>query len=163
MMVQQSTEGELAIGYTHYTYRPEKLDKDKFIQAAVDCAKICKAINAPICHEYDDEDSPAIFSPSVIWFNGIGDDGHETFVIEQSLTLGEHDHKDEQGRYFSFCKTARKPYDTAVVACLIILHHYFGDEIVIRSDGRPKEWEEGLQAVKDYLGYGEIPNTISEK
>lgn len=99
----------------------------------------------------------------MIWFNGIGEDGHETFVFEQSHTISSYDRKNEQGQYFSFCKTARKPYDTAVVACLIILKHYFGDDLVVRSDGNPKEWAEGLQAVQDYLGYGEIPHTISDK
>ncbi len=152
------------MGFTHYIDRPEKLDKDKFIQAVADCARVCKAIRAPICGEYDDPDSPAIFSPSLIWFNGIGDDGHETFVIEQTYPVDKADYVQWHGeKIFQFCKTARKPYDTAVVACLVILHHYFGDDIIIRSDGRPKEWEEGLQAVKDYLGYGEIPKTISEK
>jgi len=37
-----------------------------------------------------------------ICFNGVGDNGHETFILEKKATD------------FSFCKTAEKPYDIYV-------------------------------------------------
>jgi hypothetical protein len=55
----------------------------------------------------------------MVCFNGVGDLAHETFVIEKK---GSDD----------FCKTARKPYDLLVVACLIaawqILNYRFGSD-----------------------------------
>lgn len=39
---------------------------------------------------------------------------------------------------FQFCKTARKPYDTAVTACLLLAKHHFGSAIEITSDGGPE-------------------------
>lgn len=40
---------------------------------------------------------------------------------------------------FSFCKTDRWPYDTAVWACLLCFKFYFGDNIKLSSDGNDKE------------------------
>ena len=42
-----------------------------------------------------------------IWLNGVGDDSHEPFIL------------DFKGSW-AFCKTARKPYDIAVKAILIL-------------------------------------------
>ena len=36
---------------------------------------------------------------------------------------------------FDFCKTARKPYDTIVVAILWFLQREFPDHILVSSDG----------------------------
>lgn len=49
-----------------------------------------------------------VFNTDLVCFNGVGDLAHETFVIK----TGTDD----------FCKTARKPYDLLVVACLIAAH-----------------------------------------
>lgn len=85
-----------------------------------------------------------------------GDEGHETFVIAQ-VHNDRFPQQDEEGRYFAFCKTARKEYDHAVTACLIVLKHYFENDLVVKSDGYPDEWHGGLHAVQECLGYGEIP------
>jgi hypothetical protein len=45
----------------------------------------------------------------LIKFNGKGEDGHETFVVD----LSRPDH--------AFCKTARKPYDLPVCEVLLVL------------------------------------------
>ena len=74
-----------------------------------------------------------------IGFNGFGDESHETFVISKSATD------------FSFCKTARKPYDDAVVACLIFLDNTFPD-FSCSSDGEPEDWEAGLKLAERALG-----------
>lgn len=91
----------------------------------------------------------------MIQFNGTGDEAHETFTIEQSY-MGTF--KQWKGnKLFEFCKTARKEYDTVVVACLIILKHHFGNDVVVQSDGYADEWQIGLNAVKDCLNYGSVP------
>jgi hypothetical protein len=65
-----------------------------------------------------------------IYLNGIEDDSHETFALE--FNSGE----------WQFCKTARKPYDTLVVACLL-----FADENNViekwSSDGDNEDHQAG--------------------
>ena len=142
------------MGYTHYFYRPTHLNKTGFAQAAADCAKVVKAADIPIQYEYD-QAKPACFIDNLIWFNGVGDDGHETFAIPQILTPESWSNPDEKGQYFNFCKTAQKPYDLCVTACLIILKHYFGNDFKVSSDGEQEDWVPAINLVQATLGYGE--------
>lgn len=59
---------------------------------------------------------------NLVRFNGIGDDGHETFYINSGFEDG-----------FNFCKTNRKSYDLAVCECLIIFKHFLNADV--SSDG----------------------------
>jgi hypothetical protein len=76
-------------------------------------------------------------SKDLIRFNGLGEDGHETFLVL----------RDEGG--FAFCKTVRKPYDALVVATLALMNHYAPGAWRYKSDGDPEDWEEGLQLASD--------------
>lgn len=58
------------------------------------------------------------------------------------------------GKYFSFCKTAYKPYDLAVIICLIIAKHYLGDAIIVHSDGEIENWSDGMEICQRLFGYG---------
>lgn len=89
-------------------------------------------------------------------FNGSKDDGHETFILREHLN---------QNEAFNFCKTARKPYDGLVVACLIILKKYLGDGIEIGSDGFRADYIQGLNIARYYSGLKtlNIPDTIQTK
>jgi len=89
-----------------------------------------------------------------ICFNGVGDNGHETFIITKKkrpkADYEEQDAYDKQGA-FEFCKTAHKPYDKYVVAVLCALHNMkikLDEEkppvLYIRSDGNTADWTEGL-------------------
>ncbi len=103
-----------------------------------------------------DEPEPPVFDDNLIRFNGVEHDGHETFYIAQEFD--EHYRQpDDDGKLFAFCKTARKPYDTAVTACLIVLKHHLGDAIRLSSDGDPEDWETALETVQAVLNYGENP------
>ena len=94
-----------------------------------------------------------------IYFNGLGDDAHETF----SLPNSSNELKD-----FDFCKTQCKPYDIVVVACLTVLHNYC-PEIQISSDGDPCDLEEGLNLArkilknKDFVNIYDTPPCNAEK
>lgn len=90
------------------------------------------------------------------WFAGAtlstrtcgGDCSHESFVLSRKLTevdLNAWDKPDKNGLYFSFTKTAYKPYDLAVNICLIIAKHYFGEKIKVRSDGEIVNWKDGME------------------
>jgi len=68
-----------------------------------------------------------------ISLNGTKEFGHESFNLPEFFSAGS-----------DFCKTARKPYDTVVVACLIVLKHYLGDNVRVASDGDSEDWDSGL-------------------
>ena len=54
-----------------------------------------------------------------------------------------------------FCKTAFRPYDLAVTACLIVFQHHLGDHrFAIRSDGESEQWEDARMLVQDAVGFG---------
>ena len=89
-----------------------------------------------------------------ICFNGVGDNGHETFIITKKKRAKsdyeEQEAYDRQGA-FEFCKTAQKPYDRYVVAVLCAIYNMkikLDEEkppvLYIRSDGNTKYWTEGL-------------------
>ncbi len=75
-----------------------------------------------------------------VWFNGYGPDSHETF--NWSI--------DSSG--FEFTKTARKPYDAVVTACLIHLKDIYGDLVNIGSDGNWSEWQDGARLYRNATG-----------
>ena len=93
-----------------------------------------------------------------------GDGGgldHETFYMPRVLEPQPWQQPDEQGRYFDFCKTARKPYDLAVVAALLAFQHHFPPpETAANSDGDASDWAAGLALCRRVLGYGQVPPTV---
>ena len=112
------------MGYTHYwqgiTFTDsnwEKLHKD--------VRKLFKSLPVNIQREYDNSSRPLVGKDAIV-FNGVGNDGHETFF----LSKGDPE--------FSFCKTSQKPYDLAV-CCVLMLASVHGDmngkDVGISSDG----------------------------
>jgi len=164
------------MGYTHSVSRNNEIDHDqetwdKFI---ADCKTLYK--NMP---EYSSsaggfyKDSPlllngcfkyknAVFNKDMVWFNGSGttkrersgdhwidalcdtpehnDLGHETFFIFRKC-------KDSGG----FCKTARKPYDLMVTACLLLYKYYF-NSASISTDGTEDDWSEAYKFIASVFG-----------
>ena len=118
------------MGYTHY-WKSEDLNEKKFKQAI-------KSMHLVLDRQKDILEIPKKRSSDSLSFNGIGEDGHEDFFLALNLN-------------FNFCKTARKPYDIAVVACLCILEHFCPDAAV-SSDGHPDEWLDGLQLAREATG-----------
>ena len=185
------------MGYTHYYYRPVKVDHDmetwkRFIE---DCKTLYKnmpehshssgdyAGNEPLflsgCFKYE---KPK-FTMSRVLFNGsnglkrikkysncdkgckhiewedarshdesLNDLGHETFVLERKAWK-QADHRPSENTLFSFCKTARKPYDLMVQACLILYKHYF-PYVHIHSDGDMDDWTEAFKFVAAVIPEG---------
>jgi len=114
------------------------------------------------------------------WFAGLklkkrtcdGDCSHETFSLPLEVEkedwqkpIGRISHYDSGGRpvyndpkevglYFQCCKTAFKPYDLAVIICLIIAKHHLNNQILISSDGRIENWKDGMVICQKILGYG---------
>jgi hypothetical protein len=93
--------------------------------------------------------APSISATKVL-FNGRYENSqdHETFHFPG-----------EDG--FSFCKTAAKPYDVVVTACLAVAKDIFGDEIDVSSDGDSEDWVKGVELAERVLGRP-IANPIKE-
>ena len=154
------------MGYTHYWYREQELDKDGFAAAASDCKKIvAKAVDSKIKigNGCGDEADPSIGADAII-FNGVGEEAHETFGIEQ-ITCKESGGFGEstKGMVFDFCKTACKPYDVVVVACLVALKKHLGMDFIVHSDGSEDEMFSGKQLCEAACGYGNDITLLNEE
>ncbi len=104
------------MGYTHYWAQQRAYTQAEWSQITATIKAIIAASDVPVAREYDRPDDPVEFTDSIL-FNGVGDDGHETFVFTREVAP-EPEYRKGEGD-FQFCKTARKPYDEIVVACLI--------------------------------------------
>lgn len=137
------------MGYTHYWRKTPNLNSEKFTEFS-NKAKILIE-NEPVQFEYDSNKEPEITN-ELVRFNGIGENGHETFYFEKDVEKDQY-YNEKNGKCFSFCKTARKPYDQTVVACLILAKKIFGKDINVSSDGTIEEWEDGLKLLNEKLEY----------
>lgn len=126
------------MGYTHYI-KSAAVDQATWAGFLIDAARIVRQSGIPVRYESDEEQEAEV-SLERIRFNGVGDAGHETFVLER-------------GGGDSFCKTAQKPYDTVVTAILIAAKHHFPNGIRVTSDGGDEDWEPGMDLAERMLGY----------
>lgn len=104
------------MGYTHYW----STEASEISNEALEQVEETLRIYSDIVQLEFNNSSPPIVEKDEIIFNGIGNDGHETFYFEEGS---------------DFCKTNRKPYDIVVCEVLLILKHYFGNEMNVSSDG----------------------------
>ena len=114
------------MGYTHYFNFIEEPSREKFIEFAEGVKQLVATAQEAGIEIADEE-----YGDDKIVFNGVGANSHETFFVSAD------------GVDFNFCKTAQKPYDTAVTASLILAKKIFGDNIKISSDGDWSDWESG--------------------
>jgi hypothetical protein len=114
------------MGYTHY-FPPQREFTDK------EWNKMLEAFGKILGHypgvvQLEENDSrPPQADAERIQFNGIGSDGHETFLLTKK-PLGAFGG-------FSSCKTARKPYDLVVCLTLLAAHVFARGALSISSDG----------------------------
>mgnify|MGYP005824480753 CR=1 FL=1 len=140
------------MGYTHY-WRQLRDFTDTEWQELTRLTNLIIADNKGILSDGFGEGGKPEVNGEHIWFNGLGEDSHETFRITKKkrskADYEEQEAYDRQGA-FEFCKTAHKPYDKYVVAVLCALHNVSamageGTEIMsISSDGNTQDWTEGL-------------------
>ena len=90
----------------------------------------------------DQKGNPPIANEEEIFFNGAGfpDADHETFMFKPDAGFRD------------FCKTARKPYDLAVQAVLLIAKYHAGSKMSFGSDGDPYEWQAAVDLVNQVCG-----------
>jgi hypothetical protein len=145
------------VGYTHYFSKvnsttDEALRFEMFARGARTIIEYAtKYDNIQIADGMGDSLGAYEISDELVKFNGYGADSHETFYWGM----------DASG--FNFCKTARKPYDAVVTACLIHLKDVFGDAVSIGSDGDWSEWRDGATLYRNATGLtAENPMTSEE-
>jgi len=141
------------MGYTHY-WRQLRDFTDTEWQELTRLTKLITADSRGVLARHPYDDHTLTIDDESIYFNGIGDEGHETFCITKKkrakMDYEEQEAYDKEGA-FDFCKTAQKPYDKYVVAVLCALYNMkikLDEEkppvLYIRSDGNTKDWTEGL-------------------
>jgi len=139
------------MGYTHY-WRIEKKITDKNYENTM---LLCSELAFKYYKKYGGLSGfSAHVKPgkySGLKINGSKDDAHEDFSFPEKLKMG-----------FDFCKTARKPYDEVVTACLAIMKHNFKDAIEVSSDGNREEWNDGITLVKEILNIN-VKNPIIDE
>ena len=119
------------MGYTHYWRKERELPQDKWNEFIKDVNDVFFKADDNICQEYDEPNMPPLATDNVVRFNGVDDNGHETFWFDRT----ESRPPGRDGLCFNFCKTARKPYDRYVVDCLKLAKKHFGKAVVLSSDG----------------------------
>lgn len=141
------------MGYTHYWTH-----KRSFTLA--EWGKITAALRAIVMLSNDegnrirgaDGTGYANLGGAFIAFNGNAEKGldHETFLVNRERpALESWQRPNRRGWYF--CKTARKPYDAAVVASLCYLESIYPAKWATTSDGSAEEWQDGLALAKRAL------------
>lgn len=136
------------MGYTHYFSfgKPPAGTaaqvEAKYKKAILECQKVIYTLSKESggLSGYCAHTKPGTYGGVLL--NGSGDESHEDFVLREHYSQNKPE----------FCKTARKYYDVAVVACLVVLKHRLGKLIDIGSDGDTVDWNEGLALAKRILG-----------
>lgn len=118
------------MGYTHYFETVGQAPTDsEWNQIVAETKKVFKKHKEILCRECDTPKESPIADVDEIFFNGKGNDGHETFVLERT----------QKG--FNFCKTAQKPYDAAVVEVLRAVKAICPNWLRLASDGDEKDFK----------------------
>ena len=136
------------MGYSHYWTRPPRLPPVEFAVAVADCRKLLPQLGVPLAGPGGT--GPPECDVDRIVFNGVGTEGREAFAISQ-----HEPPRRPSPQIFSYCKTARRPYDLAVQCALIILKRHLGDRLTVTSDGPEGEWELARAACQQHLSYGQ--------
>lgn len=154
------------MGYTHYFRRPRELPPEGFRRFVRDVGMLLQNLppqtgtaggaynGQPLRVRGPWGEGEPVLTDEEVAFNGdaAGDLDHETFAVERVYRPEPWETPDLLGRFFSFCKTARKPYDLAVTASLLLLQAHFGPSVAVSSDGGPVEWAPARELVTRVFG-----------
>lgn len=131
------------MGYTHYFPHKTVTQEvwDKIMQDCIHLRRAALPKNIEIGYWDGTGTISGEFGTNRIAFNGVGSDSHESFVLNR-----------EAQEDFSFCKTARKPYDLLVCACLLAYKFHSPKTIKISSDGDREDWQPACDFVTQVFG-----------
>lgn len=142
------------MGYTHYwTHtRDFSVEEWKGVEAAL-AAIIRAGISRDIVlgNAHGEPGTGPDICGDLIAFNGVEESAHETFLVNRDVPPLESWQKEER-RGWDFCKTAHKPYDVVVTACLAYLaSNACPAPWTVSSDGTPAEWAPGVELARAAL------------
>ena len=120
------------MGYTHYWKNTDTIDDSTWEAITTAAQKIIDESEVRLAWEHDEPSRAVEINATTIRFNGVGEDGHETFLITRDA------------EEFGFCKTAQKPYDEVVVAMLQLCAVY-APGFSWTSDGDRPEHDDGVK------------------
>lgn len=158
------------MGYTHYyTFKVPKGIKAATLESAYqtalqECARVAHAYNAE-CDDNGLTDArlsgytahTKVGQYGGLQLNGKGELGHESFELREHFKQNI-----ESDNGFGFVKTARKPYDSVIVACLAILKYRLGNAIDVSSDGTAGDWVNGVLLARRVIKR-KVPNPLSTR
>lgn len=135
------------MGYTHYWNQKRAFTVDEWRDMSADLTEILSYVEnmlgVPLADGNGEAGTRPAFTADSILFNGIGDDAHETFIVNRKRV------KTWSGASLGndFCKTAEKPYDVAVTACLCYLSSVT-ETHTVSSNGKGHDFVNGLNAAR---------------
>ena len=132
------------MGYSHYYGRRRNVPApaDAYGRWAMDAKALIAAAEASGIRLAGWDGGREAERPEItegyVSLNGWGDESCETFRWDAEVPANP-EWVDADDDYSWFVKTRLRPYDAVVVALLLRLKHYYGDHVVISSDG---SWDE---------------------
>jgi hypothetical protein len=157
------------MGYTHYWTQSRDFTREEWTQIREDMQALLKDVQhvqgIPLANGAGDPGTSPEITEEKIWFNGVGGDSHETFCLNR-VRPPKDDWETRRG--WTFCKTARKPYDLAVTAALCYLATVpVPASHSVSSDGKGRDFLDGLAearlALPRYANILDIPRSILEE
>ena len=138
------------MGYTHYYETKPTISKDKWANWTKALKVLLDKPECPLAFEHDMPKKKPSITKELVRFNGVGEDGHETFYIKRADKPAEW--ASDKNIVFGFCKTAYKPYDVYVTASLLLAYLYLEDEITLNSDGGTGDWQGAVELINNTVG-----------
>lgn len=132
------------MGYSQYLKNPDGFTNEQWDEFTADAKLIferAKKRGIELGNHYGEKGTEPVIDDSRVSFNGLGEDSHETCQILK------------KGESFAFCKTARKPYDWAVVEIYKLVKKIV-PSAKISSDGGPSVFLE--KSAFDLIGKSDI-------
>ena len=143
------------MGYTHYYTQKRSFTDSEWHNIRQAADQILRPAK-DVIDQHKASDQKLKITKDIILFNGIGDDAHETFLLDKKLRPTKWKGATfNEGDCFRFTKTARKPYDKYVTALLIVIHNFANGALDIASDGFYEEWIPGKEFASKFCFQGE--------
>lgn len=170
------------MGYTHYFQQKRVPTDSEWREITTRTNRFFEFLSEKglrLCNGQGELGRAPEISDEKICFNGCGADGFETFRLycdsrldpvnelwkaarELQLAVISRraaDRNREEISFsfesefpFTFCKTAKQPYDVAVTGVLIIVEAVAPGAYDIASEGSAKDWQTALQLVRECFG-----------
>lgn len=143
------------MGYSHYYYQRGEVPTVTWSVIQHQISTLIAGYNQEagyrrVVEEFNLPNNPPVINADVIRFNGADDNGYETFVLSRVPYRSQWD-EDKEG-VFNAIKTACRPYDVVVMACILLMRHLSPYYFRFSSDGDQKDWEPARALLAEHVG-----------